>query len=75
MHVESRPQAEHDSRRIVDSTPISPVCAGLLSTGPAVWLWLEDGGVPLAEPFAAFGERCAVGSARGGAPRSENEQT
>ena len=40
-------------------------------TGPAVWLRLEGGGVPLAEPTAAFGERCAVGSARGGAPRSE----
>ena len=56
------------------TAPISPVCAGLL-TGPAVCLWLEDGGVTLAEPIAAFGERCAVGSARGGAPRSENQQT
>ena len=32
--------------------------------GPAVWLRLEGGDVPLAEPTAAFGERCAVGSAR-----------
>ena len=74
MHVETWRAGRRLSTPLADSTPISPVCAGLL-TGPAVWLRLEDGGVPLAEPNAAFNERCAVGSARGGAPRSENEQS
>ena len=45
MHVESRPQAEHAIRW---QHPIASVYGTPLA-GPAVWMWLEGGGVPLAE--------------------------
>ena len=73
MQVKNRPQAEHASRLIPGG---STRLAFVLGT-PA-----RSCGVVVAEPCAArgaptaaFGERYTVGSVRGGAPRSENEQT
>ena len=50
MHVESRPQAEHAIRW---QHPIASVYGTPLA-GPAVWMWLEGGGVPLAELLLRF---------------------
>ena len=54
------------------TAPISPVCAGLL-TGPAVCLWLEDGGVTLAEPMLRLASD-VLWVQRGAEPREAKNQ-
>ena len=75
MQVKNRPQAEHASRLIPGGSTRLAFVLGTPAWSSGVVV-AEPWCVPLVgRPLLRFGERYTVGSVRGGAPRSENEQT